>query len=236
MIQLFTFPEAFGLRNVSPFCLKIEMALSYLGQEFEIVHEHDPRKSPKGKLPYITDEGRTIADSELILDYLDEKSGGALYSQLAPGEYGRGIALTRLAEDHLYWLLVASRWLDDEWFPNIQKGFFSAFPPLLRNVVATIARRQVRSTLALQGLGKHNFEEQKGFARRDFKALTDVLEGSNYLVGKSMTVFDFSIASLLAGLIDNKPATWISVIAEEYPALRTYTERIQSEVGVYARA
>ena len=236
MIQLFTFPEAFGLRNVSPFCLKVEMALSHLGQEFEIVHEHDPRKSPKGKLPYIIDDGKTIADSELILDYLDEKSGGALYSQLSPGEYGRGIALTRLAEDHLYWLLVGSRWLDDDWFPNIQKGFFSAFPPILRNLVGVIARRQVRSTLALQGLGKHNFEEQKGFARRDFKALTDVLQGSDYLVGERMTVFDFSVASLLAGMIDNKPATWISVIAEEYPALRTYAERIQSEVGVYARA
>jgi glutathione S-transferase len=207
-----------------------------LGKEFEIVNEHDPLNSPKVMLPYIIDDGRTIADSELILDYLDEKSGGALYGQLAPGEYGRGIALTRLAEDHLYWLLVASRWLDDEWFPNIQSGFFSAFPPLLRNVVGTIARRQVRSTLALQGLGKHNSEEQKGFARRDFKALTDVLEGHNYLVGDRLTVFDFSVASLLAGMIDNKPATWVSVIAEEYPALRAYTERIQGEVGVYARA
>jgi glutathione S-transferase len=236
MIQLFTFPEAFGLRNVSPFCLKVEMALSHLGQKFEIVHEHDPRKSPKGKLPYIIDGGRTIADSELILEYLDEKSDGALYGQFAPGEYGRGVALTRLAEDHLYWLVVASRWLDDDWFPNVQSGFFSAFPPLVRNIVGTIARRQVRKTLALQGLGKHNFEEQKGFARRDFKALTDVLEGSDYLVGDRVTVFDFAVASLLAGMIDNKPGTWVSVIAEEYPALRAYTERIQGEVGVYARA
>ncbi len=235
MIQLFTFPEAFGLRNVSPFCLKVEMALSHLGQEFEVVLESDPRKSPKGKLPYIIDGGRTIADSELIFDYLDEKTDGALYGHLTPGEYGHGLAFTRLAEDHLYWLMVASRWLDDDWFPNVQSGFFSSFPPLVRNVVGTIARRQMRNTLALQGLGKHNFEEQKGFARRDFKALSDVLEGSDYLVGERMTAFDFSVASLLAGMIDNKPATWISLIAEEYPALRAYAEHIQGEVGVYAR-
>ena len=236
MIQLFTFPEAFGLRNVSPFCLKVEMALSHLGQEFEIVYEHDPRKSPKGKLPYIIDEGRTIADSELIIDYLDEKSGGELFGQLTAGEYGHGMAFTRLAEEHLYWLLVASRWLDDEWFPNVQRGFFSAFPPLVRNLVGTIARRQMRSTLALQGLGKHNLEEQRGFVRRDFKALSDALDGHDYLVGDRMTVFDFSVASLLAGMIDNKPATWVSVIAEDYPALRAYAERIQGEVGVFARA
>lgn len=236
MIQLFTFPEAFCLRNVSPFCLKVEMALSHLGQEFEVVLEHDPRKSPKGKLPYIVDGGRTIADSELIFDYLDEKTGGGLYGHLTPGEYGHGLAFTRLAEDHLYWLMVASRWLDDDWFPNVQSGFFSSFPPVVRNIVGTIARRQMRNTLALQGLGKHNHEEQQGFARRDFKALSDVLEGSDYLVGARMTVFDFSVASLLAGMIDNKPATWVSVIAQEYPALRIYAERIQGEVGVYARA
>ena len=51
-----------------------------------------------------------------------------------------------------------------------------------------------------------------------------------------MTVFDFSVASLLAGLIDNQPATWISELAREYPALIEYAEGIQAEVGVYARA
>ena len=35
MIGLYTFPEAFGLRNVSPFCLKVEMALHHLGERYE---------------------------------------------------------------------------------------------------------------------------------------------------------------------------------------------------------
>ena len=46
MIQLYTFPEAFGLRNVSPFCLKIEMALTWLGElasEFSGLREYAER-------------------------------------------------------------------------------------------------------------------------------------------------------------------------------------------------
>ena len=58
MIKLYTFPPACGLRNVSPFCLKVEMALSYLEIPFEIVEISDPRKAPKGKLPYVDIDGQ----------------------------------------------------------------------------------------------------------------------------------------------------------------------------------
>lgn len=235
MIKLYTFPVAFGLRNVSPFCLRVEMALAHLGMEFETVLESDPGKSPKGKLPFIVDDGVTIADSELIFQHLDRKSEGALYGHLLPGEYGQGMAYTRLVDDHLYWLMVASRWLDDTWFPNVKKGFFSAFPLGLRTAISMLARRQMRQTFNLHGLGKHSFEEQQGFARRDLAALQDALDGKTYLLGERLTVFDFSVVSLLSGLIDNQPATWISTIAEEYPGLRTYAEQIQAQVGVYAR-
>ena len=66
MITLVTLPPAFGLRNVSPFCLKVEMALTHLGLEFDYETEQDPRKAPKGKLPYLLIDGERIADSELI--------------------------------------------------------------------------------------------------------------------------------------------------------------------------
>ena len=235
MITLFTFPEAFGLRNVSPFCLKVEMALTYLKLDFEIVLEKDPRKSPKGKLPYIVVAGETIPDSELILEYLDNKTDGGLYGNLSPDEYARGMAYTRLAEDHLYWIMVASRWLDDSWFPNIIQGFFGAFPPLIRSMIAKLARSQVRKTYELQGLGKHSLEEQSGFARRDFQALSDALIEHSYIVGDRLTVFDFTVASLLAGIYDNQPATWVTHIASDFPDLRDYAERIQRELLVYGR-
>ena len=235
MITLFTFPEAFGLRNVSPFCLKVEMALAYLKLDFEIVLEKDPRKSPKGKLPYILVAGETIPDSELILEYLDNKTDGGLYGNLSPDEYARGMAYTRLAEDHLYWIMVASRWLDDSWFPNIRQGFFGAYPPLIRSMIAKLARSQVRKTYELQGLGKHGLEEQSGFARRDFQALSGALIGHSYIVGERLTVFDFAVASLLAGIYDNQPATWVTDIASDFPDLRDYAERIQRELLVYGR-
>lgn len=234
MIQLFTFPEAFGLRNVSPFCLKVEMALAHLGLEYEIVLQADPRKSPKGKLPYIVADGVTLADSELILQYLDTRTDGALYGDLSASEHATGMAFTRLCEDHLYWLMVASRWLDDDWFVNVREGFFGALPPGIKQLVATMARRQVRATYQLHGLGKHSHEEQQAFAKRDFEALARALDAGDYIAGQRLTAYDFAVAALLAGIYSQQPHSWINPIAADFPQVRAYAERIQHEVAVSA--
>ena len=232
MITLVTLPPAFGLRNVSPFCLKVEMALKHLGVEHDLMTEADPRKTPKGKLPYLIADGHKIADSELILEYLDDITQGGLYGSLSAEEKALGRAWSRLAEDHLYWLMVASRWLDDEWFPNVVKGFFGFVPALFRGFASSSARKGVAQTYDLQGLGRHTLEEQKGFARRDLEALATAVDGGRYIVGDRLTVYDFVIAGMLSGLMENEPPTWMSQMANEYPPLRAYLTRIETEVGV----
>ena len=235
MIKLYTFPETWKLRNVSPFCLKVEMALTHLGESYEIVHESDPRKSPKGKLPYIVIDGESIADSEIILEYLDDAHNGALFGNLSDDEYARGYAFTRLTEDHLYWLVVASRWLDDDWFPNVVTGFFHFVPALIRPLASRAARKQVVKTLNLHGLGRHNLKEQAGFARRDLRTLSRALTSHPFIAGDRLTAFDFAVASLLSGIYDQTPPTWITPIAEEFPNVKAYAERVQEDVGVFAR-
>jgi len=47
-------------------------------------------------------------------------------------------------------------------------------------------------------------------------------------------VYDFTIASLLAGLYGQQPPSWINNIAEDFPELRDYAQRIQQNVGIYA--
>ena len=174
MIALVTLPPALGMRNVSPFFLRIE-------------------------------------------------------------QKGQGVALSRLVEDHLYWLMVASRRLDDAWWPNIEQGFFGFVPGLLRKFVTGLARKQVAKTYNLDGLGRHSMEEQKGFARRDLDALQGALPAQDFLFTEKPGVFDFTIAALLAGIYDNKPTTWLTDIAAGYPELRAYSERVQASVAVWGR-
>jgi len=235
MIKLYTLPSAFGLRSVSPFCLKAEMALTYLKLDFEVAFESDPRKAPKGKLPFLEVDGKIIADSELILDYLDQLTQGGLYGDLTAEESSRGFAYLRLAEDHLYWLMVASRWLDDAWWPNVKRDFFDVFPFPLRQLVPIIARRQVRQTYHLHGLGRHSLEEQQRFAEKDLQAIAATVAANHFIAGPRLTVFDFGVASILAGLMENEPDTWIGTMAKQQQPLLDYVARVQAAVGVYAR-
>src|SRR6266536_5185281 len=69
-IKLFQFPRIFGIPNVSPFCCKLETWLRIAGIPYEVVDTPDPRKGPKGKLPFIEDAGVRIADTSLIVDHL----------------------------------------------------------------------------------------------------------------------------------------------------------------------
>ena len=118
MITLVTLPPAFGLRNVSPFCLKVEMLLASLELPFELEEINNPGKAPRGKVPYLIDDGVTIPDSELIAEHLERKTGGSVYAGLDDRQRAEGVALARLCEDHLYGLGVASRWLDDHGWPH----------------------------------------------------------------------------------------------------------------------
>ena len=235
MMKLHVLPPAFGLRNPGPFAFKCELALRHLKLEFELVESPDPRKGPKGKMPVLDDDGTIVADSDLILRHIDHKTNGGLYGHLSDAEWAEGVAFTRLAEEHLYWLMVASRWLDDAWFPHIKTGFFGAMPFPVRHIAPVLAQRQVRQTLYLQGLGRHTHEEQLGFARRDLAAIAKKVGDGPFLFGEKLTVFDFGIASLVAGGVDNEPATWMSDVIREFQSVVDYTERVQSTVGAWCR-
>ena len=137
-------------------------------------------------------------DSELIVEYLDEITQGKVYAGIDARDRAYGVALTRLAEDHLYWNMVAARWLDDDWWPNIVDGFFHIAPALIRPLAANAARRQVRQTYNLQGLGRHSLEEQRGFAERDLQALTDAVGSEGFLFADTPNIYDFTIASIMA--------------------------------------
>ena len=235
VIELYTLGGAFGMRSVSPFCLKLEMLLAHLDLDYSLVIEPDPRKAPKGKMPWAKIDGEVFADSEIIIEVIDRRTDGLVYADLTPQECAYGLGLVRLAEEHLYWLMAAARWLDDDWWPNVKRDFMKIIPAFIRTPVSSLIRRRMKQTVMLQGLGAHTLEEQLGFARRDLAALQDAVSESQFLFGEKVSVFDMGIAAIMAGIYDNQPATRLTYIANEFSVLKAYTERVQSSLGVYGR-
>jgi len=126
----------------------------------------DPRKAPKGKLPYIEDDGVLLGDSHLILDYLRAQYGVDPDAGLTPPQRALSTAVTRMLEEHFYWVMLHSRWIDPQGWPVSREVFFGSLPRPLRDLVPLLVRRSLRRDLRGQGLGRHDLPEIQSLARR----------------------------------------------------------------------
>jgi glutathione S-transferase len=99
-IKLFQFPRVFGVPNVSPFCCKLETWLRIAGLPYEVVDTPDPRKGPKGKVPFIEDDGVRIGDSSLIIDHLVKTRGVDPDARLDAVQRATALLAQRTLEEH----------------------------------------------------------------------------------------------------------------------------------------
>jgi len=230
MITLFQFPAGLNVPNPSPYCLKIETFLRLNGLEYRVKTLFKPSKAPKGKLPFVTLNGETIADSAIILRTLNERLGLALDDHLDAAGRGRAIAITRLCDEHMYWLMVYFRWIDQEGWDQLKPAFFGGLPAPLKLFVPGMVRGKIRKSLHAQGLGRHSREELLVFARENLQALQDMLGAAPFFGGEQPCSADASAYGILANLILCSLDTPISRLAREYPGLVAYCERMRERV------
>ena len=93
MIKLHQPRRAFGLPNPSAFCVKLETYLRMADISYELVYG-EPREGPKGKIPWIDDDGYLLGDTTFIIDYLKKTYGDPLDARLSRKERVRPAWLT----------------------------------------------------------------------------------------------------------------------------------------------
>ena len=94
MIKLYQYVPAWGIPNLSPFCVKVETYLIMAGLPYEVV-DAIPLQGPKGKLPFIEDNGKRIGDSRFIIEYLKQNYGDRVDGHLTPPERAVSNAMQR---------------------------------------------------------------------------------------------------------------------------------------------
>ena len=229
MIKLYQFSPAFGLPNPSSFCLKLETYLRMTGLPFEVATTDSLDDAPKGKMPYIRDGDRLMADSNLIIDYLEKNYDCSLDKSLSPSDKAISLAMRRLIEENLYWAIVYCRWFDDSNWPTIRKTFFGELPPIIRQVIPILARRNIQANLQGHGMGRHTPEEIYDIGLKDLTAIADFLADKPYLMGEEPTTVDASAYGLLANVVAVPLPSPFKDHADKYPNLAAYCQRIQEK-------
>ena len=228
MIKLYQFPPAFGLPNASPFCMKLETWLRMAGLPYECPRDADLRKAPKGKFPYVEDDGVTIADSSLIIDHLTKRYSITLDAHLTPRQRAEALALQRLFEEHLYWVAVYARWIEDSGFAATRTAFFDRFPFPLKQIVPVMARRAMRAELHGHGMGRHSRDEIYAMGNGDIAAIANVLGERDFLMGDKPSSIDAVGYAFLANLLWAPVASPLKDEAMKHANLQAYCQRMKA--------
>jgi glutathione S-transferase len=201
MIELYRFPPLWGLPSPSPFCVKVETYLRMAELPYQAHNLSDPRKAPKGKLPFIRDDGKVIADSGVILDHLRASYGDKLDGDLSARDRATALGLRRMMEEHLYWYMVHVRWrLEPNW-ATVRQAFFSQLPLPLRLFLPRLVRKAVAKAMGAHGIGRHSEDELDRMALDDLTALSGYLGDKSYFMGDQPSELDAAAYAFLACIL-----------------------------------
>ena len=228
MIQLYQFPAFGELPNLSAFSMKVETYLRMTKLPFEVVAVRNPRKSPKGKLPYIMDDDKIIGDSSFIIDYLKEKYGDPLDADLTSMQKAHALAFQRLLEEHFYFVLLYSRWGDQNNWPQTRKLFFSRLSKLTQGFIANSAHKYILNQMAMQGIGRHSMDEIYHLGCEDITAVATALGEQKFFLGITPTSIDACVYAFIANVLQGPFTSPLRDHAELFPNLSAYCERMKS--------
>ncbi len=223
---LYTFGPAFNVPDPSPFPVKVMMFMRMHNIEFQ-KRIGDMRKAPLKKIPYLECETECIPDSELILNYLENKFS-IKKDNLSIEQHAIGNMVCRTLEERTYWCSVYFRWLGEHSFPVLRDTLLTSVPSLLRGFIGSIVQKKIRKSLYAQGIGRHSEDTISAFVREDFKALSDLIGDKAYLFGDKPTRYDCSAAGLVCMFAAEGLPTGGPKVLEEFPNLKAYWQRVKT--------
>src|SRR5580704_16357080 len=227
MITLYAFGPNFGLPDPSPFVLKSEVQLKMADLPYRLAIA-GPQQGPKGKLPYLDDDGTVVADSVFIRDHIEKAYKVDLDTGLSAEQRAVACALERVAEDHLYWAIIHLRWGVKENFDKGPAHFFDGVPEAARAGVREQTRQAVIGNLQGQGFGRHSADEIADLANRSLGALSAVLGDKPYLMGEAPCGADASVFGAVAGLLAPLFESPVRAAAESHANLVAYRDRMMA--------
>lgn len=231
-IQLFGFGPMFGLSDGSPFVLKVE---TYL-QLAKIPYRFQPgisnlKKAPKGKLPYIIDGDKTVADSSVILDYLATNYRD-LDADLSAKERALSHVIMKFMDEHIYWCGAYARWTTDKGWAIACPVLFGDLPKPLQLIVPSIIRRKIKKKILAQGLGLHDETTVTKIMDDGLSALSELLGDNTFFLGKPQpTTIDAVVYGFLLAFSTPDMQASYDAIWRRYANLPRYIKSIEAQVS-----
>ncbi|TPX66584.1 hypothetical protein SpCBS45565_g04335 [Spizellomyces sp. 'palustris'] len=231
LYQFYTSDKA-KIQLSSP-CLKLEAYLRVNKVPYKDCRMHSPAGSPKKTAPYVEYNDMGMADSTLIIDWLEQNGVvSPMDAHLTPVEKAQVEAFRYLFEEGLYWQMLHSRWQHEPNWPFVRDVFFFKLPGILKYLVAFLVRRGQIKALRIQKTGRHTFEETLIFSDKIIQAASDLLGDKKYMLSNTrMCSLDMiAFANLSNVLYLDLPDTRMQQQVAAKKNLVEYCDRMMAEI------
>lgn len=226
-VKLFQFPRMFGVPNLSPFCCKLETWLRIARVPYEVVDTSDPRKGPKGKLPFIEDAGRRIGDTSLIADHVMRTRGIDLDSRLDATQRAIALLVQRTLEEHYAFVVLYTHFIRaDGWRHTC--ATFDSVPAIVRPLVARMMRGRMRKILFTQGVLRHSDADIIEAGLRDWRAVLTLMSEGPFFFGEEPASVDAILFGGLATTVLTPIESPIRDFLRSQPPCMAYAERMRA--------
>lgn len=202
MIKYYPFFRIWGLPDASPFCTKMETWLRMAKVPYKTVsNPMNVRRAPKGKLPYIEHNGQAIGDSSLIIQHLTKAFDVKLDDHLSDEQRREALLVQRTLEEHLYWVLIFGRWVEDANWDITRNAFFKKAPFLIRGLIANKIRNKIKKSAMGHGMGLHDRETIYAMGIQDLEAVSAPLKNQPFILGERASSLDATAFGFFAQIL-----------------------------------
>src|SRR5215467_8244671 len=198
MIALYSYPELFGVADNNGYGLKVFAFMRLAGLPFTHEHIFDASAAPRRQLPYITDDGATIGDSETIIAHLTGKYRLSIDAALNRQQRDTSHLITRMLDD-LYWVMSYSRWKDERYWPAFRDALIREHPNVTEAALSK-AQEFNFQRYYFAGIGRYAPDEAYTRGLADLGVLADLIPAQGYVHGPTPTSIDAGIYGFLANI------------------------------------
>jgi len=206
-VQLFVFQKETEEPSGSAFCQKLETYFRVCDFKDYKVKFTAPPKAPKGKLPYIIVDGKTIADSHFIIRYFTENGKMRdLDANLTAFQRADSRAWQGYLEEFIYPATGWTRFGYPENYVHLKEEAVGKAPWFVRVLIFPLVGRNVRKSLIAHGVGRHSRQEVDGIIKECVHNLAERLNTSQgkFFHGSEPTLIDCTIYGVLVNVLRMK--------------------------------
>jgi glutathione S-transferase len=219
-----------GLESYSPFCLKVNRGLKYLGLPYERRHgipSSFKKYHATGQVPVLLiGDTEAVGDSTDILQRIQKLAGRTFHGTTDPKLAGEANLWEELADTSLAGFLVSARWADERNWARFRDAAFSSMPGPLRLLIGGQLRKRIVNGLVARDVWRAGPE----VCWRRFQAQLDSLEARAPEEGFWLGTFSVADLGLFSQLFSLRQelTPWQRDQITARPRLTRYLDRVDA--------